>query len=456
MSRTVEQIDAEAKEQVGNDSEPAGDTEGSTGSSDDLTREISRCERAEKALLMTRQRHRVLIESLPIGLFRKDIGLEGKFQLVNQALVEMFGYDSREEFVQADMADFCEDPGDWNDFYDELISCGKVIAKEIRLKKKDGTALWGAFTASVVFSASGDSEYINGLIEDITERKLLESQLGQAQKLEAMGQLAAGVAHEINSPIQYVGDNTRFVQESVQDLVALLRRYDEVLKEADVDQEILQRLEAAAKEADLDYLVQEIPSAITQSLEGVDRVVSIVRAMKEFAHPDTHKKAPTDLAKVVESTVTLARNEWKYVAEMHMDFDPDLPPVPLAIGDFKQVILNLIINAAHAIEDVLGERPEGKGAITVSTARKGDSAEIRISDTGGGIPAEIRSKIFELFFTTKEVGKGTGQGLAISRAVIVEKHGGTIEFETELGKGTTFIIRIPIDPAPTLQERVGA
>ena len=405
--------------------------------------------RAEEALKQSQERHRAMIEGLPVGLFRKQGGPTGAFLLANQALVGMFGCESRDEFLQADMSDFCESPDDWAAVYDELLAQGRVIAKEMRLKTKDGTPVWGALTANVVRDDSGEIEYVNGLIEDITERNLLENQLAQAQKLEAMGQLAAGIAHEINTPIQYVGDNTRFAQEAFAGLLALLQEHERLLAEADVGPELLARFKAAAEEADLKYLLEDTPAAIEQSLEGVGRVVEIVRAMKEFAHPHRAEKVPTDINKTIESTITLARNEWKYVADMQTDFDPELPAVPVLEGDFKQVILNILVNAAHAIEDAAADQQDGKGQITVSTRRDGDWAEIRIGDTGTGIPEEISGRVFELFFTTKEVGKGTGQGLAIARAVVAEKHGGTIALETEVGKGTTFIIRLPLEPDPS-------
>jgi signal transduction histidine kinase len=193
------------------------------------------------------------------------------------------------------------------------------------------------------------------------------------------------------------------------------------------------------------YLAEEIPKAIEQSLEGIERISKIVRSMKEFSHPGTYDKVAIDINRAIENTVTVARSEWKYVAEMMTEYDPSLPLVPCLPGDFNQVILNLIINATHAVSDIVGDGSKGKGAIKVSTHHQGNWAEIRISDTGPGIPEEIRSKIFDPFFTTKEVGKGTGQGLAISHSVIVDKHKGTLDFETEAGKGTTFIIRLPID-----------
>jgi signal transduction histidine kinase len=191
----------------------------------------------------------------------------------------------------------------------------------------------------------------------------------------------------------------------------------------------------------VDYLRGEIPRAIGESLAGVERVSTIVRAMKDFSHPGTEEKTPVDLNRAIESTITVARNEWKYVAELETSFDASLPPVPCLPGEFNQVVLNLIVNAAHAIA---AKSSEAKGRIQVRTRRDAGWADIRVTDSGTGIPEKVRRRIFEPFFTTKEVGKGTGQGLAIARSVVVDKLGGTISFETETGRGTTFIVRLPL------------
>ena len=198
-------------------------------------------------------------------------------------------------------------------------------------------------------------------------------------------------------------------------------------------------------QADAAYLLEEIPRAIDQTLEGVGRVAALVNAMKEFSHPDTKEKSLLDLNRAIAGTLTVARNEWKYVAELETDFDPSLPPVSCHPGEFNQVILNLIVNAAHAIGDVARQGGRKMGTIRVQTRKCADWAEIRIEDTGTGIPEKVRSRIFDPFFTTKEIGKGTGQGLAIARSVIVDKHGGSLHFETEEGRGTTFIVRLPYE-----------
>ncbi len=290
------------------------------------------------------------------------------------------------------------------------------------------------------------------MFDNITERKQaekarqeMEIQLRQGQKLESIGQLAAGIAHEINTPTQYIGDNTRFLADAFKDLNSLLAHLEKLAAATpETTPGILAELRATAGQVDCQYLCEEIPRAIQQSLEGVDRVTKIVRAMKEFSHPGTTEKTAVDLNHAIDVTLSVSRNEWKYIAEVKTEFDATLPLVPCLPGEFNQVILNLIVNAAHAIADVVGKTGTAKGLITASTRRDDGWVEVRIQDTGTGIPETARPRMFEPFFTTKGVGKGTGQGLAIAHTVIVKKHGGTIYFETETGKGTTFIIRLPL------------
>lgn len=281
---------------------------------------------------------------------------------------------------------------------------------------------------------------------EITERKLLESQLVHAQKMESIGQLAAGIAHEINTPIQYIGDNIRFLQECFRVFHSLHASHLTLIaagKKGTMTPELAIQADAAVQEADIEYILEETPKAILQSLEGIAHVSRIVQAMKHFSHPGGTEKTPTDINVAISSTITVAHNEWTHVAEVLTDFDPNLPMVPCLPGDFNQVILNLIVNAAHAIKDAPKTGTE-KGVITVSTRHQGRRIEIRIQDTGTGIPTAVRSRIFDPFFTTKEIGKGTGQGLSIAHSIIVEKHGGQIQFETEMGRGTTFILHLPL------------
>jgi PAS domain S-box-containing protein len=313
-----------------------------------------------------------------------------------------------------------------------------------------------------ITSVHMDAEHLTELLvigSDVTELSALEVQLLHAQKLESIGQLAAGIAHEINSPTQYIGDNVRFLKDAFQDLKSLLANYARLLaaaKSNTLSGEAVQEASAAVEHADVDYLLEQIPKAIEQTLEGVDGIAKLVGAMKEFSHPGKKEKTQLDLNRAIESTITVARNEWKYVADMETDYDSTLPMISCLPGEFNQVILNLIVNAAHAIADVVGEGSSGKGRIKVQTQNCQEWAEIRIQDTGSGIPAKVRARIFDPFFTTKEIGKGTGQGLAIARSVVVDKHGGTIHFETEEGKGTTFIIRLPHDGKALAAKAVSA
>ncbi len=285
---------------------------------------------------------------------------------------------------------------------------------------------------------------------DITERKGLEDQLRQAQKLEAIGQLSAGVAHEINTPTQYVSDNVRFLKDSWQDLANLMQVGQDLrnaVSQGPVAAEVLAEFDELSKKADMEYMLKEIPSAIDQSQEGLQRIAHIVRAIKEFSHPGSTEKKGVDLNKAIETTITVARNEWKYVADLEAQFDPELGLVPCLSSELNQVVLNLIVNATHAIADRISADSGEKGKITITTRRSVPWAEIDIQDTGQGIPEEIRSRVFEPFFTTKEVGKGTGQGLALAHSVVVNLHQGQIWFDSKLGVGTTFHIRIPLEAA---------
>ncbi len=289
---------------------------------------------------------------------------------------------------------------------------------------------------------------------DITERKRLEEErsrmelhLRHSQKLEAIGQLASGISHEINTPVQFIGDNTRFLGEIFGGLDQLLDKCGQLIEAGRIQcvtPELVAECGSLWEAADVNYLRAEVPSALRQTLEGIERISKIVRAMKDFSHPGTDEKALVDLNRLVESTLTVSRNEWKYVADLVTDFDPALTAVPCLPGEFNQVILNLVVNAAHAITDALGHGTTSKGTLTVTTRRIDGWAEVRLTDTGTGIPESARPHIFEPFFTTKDVGRGTGQGLAIAHSVIADKHGGTIRFETEMGKGTTFILQLPL------------
>jgi signal transduction histidine kinase len=299
------------------------------------------------------------------------------------------------------------------------------------------------------------------LLQEIKDRQLAENARNQmavellhGQKLQAIGGLAAGVAHEINTPIQFVGDNVRFLHEAFANVAKLLEQHELVYQEIrdGVEKPALDAVDQARQRADLEFLRKEIPVALDQTLDGIGRVATIVKALKAFSHVDAgSQKTAADLNSALESTIVVARNELKYVADVETAFG-DLPPVVCHLGDLNQVFLNLMVNAAHSIGDAV-EGTDQRGRIHVETHTDsnpdGDWAEVSISDTGTGIPEAVREHIFEPFFTTKPVGKGTGQGLALARAVVVEKHGGTLTFDTAMGRGTTFRIRIPVNGIAT-------
>jgi PAS domain S-box-containing protein len=296
-----------------------------------------------------------------------------------------------------------------------------------------------------------DRRFLRGLMIDVTEARRLVREMAQGQKLESVGRIAAGVAHEINTSVQFISDSVRFVRHALKDVPHALADYRAlaagVLSGKDVGDAARKAIDTD-EAADVDYFLKNAPEALDRALDGINRVGSVVKSMTEFAHPDTRVKTDLDLNRAIRTTLNMSRNEYKSVADVVTDF-AELPAIHCHAGDFNQVVLNLVLNAAHAISDVV-EGANTKGKITVRTRAIGDYVEVSISDTGAGIPESVRGRIFEPFVTTKEVGRGTGQGLALSRGIVVEKLKGSLHFETETGKGTTFYIRLPVSDAATM------
>ncbi|WP_299981158.1 ATP-binding protein [uncultured Pseudoteredinibacter sp.] len=314
---------------------------------------------------------------------------------------------------------------------------------EFQSKRIDNKNIWLKGIISRIFK-NGRLHKLRGVYLDISKQKEqelknqeIEAQLRQSQKLESIGQLAAGIAHEVNTPAQFVGDNLNFIGTSCQELIEFIKQHGNELSV--VNENYLEDL-------DFEFLQEELPDAITQSKDGLKRINKIVSAMKNFSHPDGEEKQKINLNKAIESTSIISKSEWKYTADLKLNLEKDLPPVSCFPGELNQVFLNMIVNSSHAIEEKY--KGEKMGLIEIITRLEDESAVIEIKDDGIGIPQEIISKVFDPFFTTKGVGKGTGQGLSISYSVIKDKHKGTVNISSEVGEGTTFTISLPIDEKP--------
>ena len=392
-------------------------------------------------------RYRSFLEDIELAYF--EIDRAGNFSFFNNPLCEMLGY-SNDDLIGKNLMQFLdkENSGRVKAEFREIFETGRHKNGFVfQIVRKDGLKRLIGASICLKTDRMNQKTGFKGIARDISERKNHEDKLNQNRRLESIGQLAAGITHEINTPIQYIGDNIQFLKDSCRDITGLLKKSLSFVQEAkagSIETSTVGEIEKLIIDSDADYLLTEIPRAIGQSIEGLQRVSNIVSAMKQFCHPGIEGKQVADINKAVENVITVARNEWKYAADVVTDLDSSLPPVPCMLGEINQVILNLIINAVHAIKDAVRPDENGKGIIRVSTTHDDSWAEIRVSDSGTGIPKKIRSKIFDPFFTTKEVGTGTGQGLAISHSIIVNNHGGVLDFETEEGTGTTMIVRLPL------------
>jgi two-component system, NtrC family, sensor kinase len=395
-------------------------------------------------------------ERLPVMIYAVDA--RGVIVDVNNFWLKRLGY-RREQIIGHSSAEFMPagDSEERRSVWQKLVRGEDIASWAVQYLSATGELMDGLLYGAPVMNAKGELQGAIASVFDVTElraaqreRDQLETELRLSQKLEAIGQLAAGIAHEINTPSQYVSDNLSFIQEAVTGLMPLLASFEPLLEIAAkaVEEQVASRTAVddyrmLMVDADLEYIRREIPLAIQQSREGVGQIKKIVLAMKEFSHPGADEKEAVDLNRSIEATVMVARNEWKYVAEVEMNLDKTLPSIEAIPSSINQTILNLVVNAAHAIEDVV-KGDGSKGRITITTRHDGDCAEISVEDTGCGIaPANI-ARIFDPFFTTKKVGKGTGQGLAIVHRVVVDRHGGAIDVQSEVGKGTRFIVRLPI------------
>jgi PAS domain S-box-containing protein len=411
--------------------------------------DISKRTKAEAQVRRQKQILQQTLDSLKEGILRVALH-SGAILDSNAAARELLGYDA-EALRGLTLPDLHPD---------ELSNCivdgwrrivltlpETVDSFEVPVRLQDGTTIPCENTLIPLRDENGGVNEGLYVVRDVSRQKREEMERIQTQKLSSIGQLAAGIAHEINTPAQYVGDNLRFLAGALRDLDFVLDLPRLVEQGGDLA-EFQAELVTRTAQVDLDFLTEEIPAALSQAQEGIRRIAGIVGAMKEFAHPGGRERELSNLNQIISNAVLISQNEWKHVADLSLDLDPALPSVACLADEIGQVVLNLIVNAAQAITQKHRDRADSwRGTITVATRRAGEHAEIRVADTGGGIPEGIRSRVYDPFFTTKDVGAGSGQGLAIAHDIVCGKHEGRLHFETETGVGTTFLVQLPFRPA---------
>jgi len=316
---------------------------------------------------------------------------------------------------------------------------GQIV--EYRMRRKDGTYVTLESHSSFIRDSRGEIEALVISARDISDRRMAM----HTEKLSAIGQLAAGVAHELNTPAQYVSDNLTFLRDTWSELDAamafcLAPAHALIPSDSGSSDGVI----FAGPPRDWDWLRKEVPKAISQSLEGIRRMTKILGAMRRFSHTGGGEREEVDLSEALDATITVAQHQIKEIADVQTDYQPDLPRVECYCDELNQVFLNLIVNATHAIRDASTQGTRHRGKLTIRTRQIDQDVQIEIQDNGSGIPLDVRDRVFDPFFTTKQVGEGTGQGLTICHEIVVQKHHGTIWFDTEIDKGTTFFVRIPI------------
>jgi two-component system NtrC family sensor kinase len=408
------------------------------------------------ALMLNLQRHlrrqtgaltreKALVEGViaasPALVYWKDA--ERRYQGGNQAFRQLRAVGPDGELLGGSDADLPADSLSraLTEIEDEVLaSQAAVMGRQVTVEGPDGQFRQLLLSVVPRLGQAGNLDGVIGAGADVTHMAELERQLAQASRLESLGQLAAGMAHEINTPIQFVSANTRFLKDSFDGVLSGIHLIAEL---AQGDGPAMPAMQAALDDMDLAFLSEEVPAAFAESDEGLQRVAQIVRAMKEFSHPG-EGRAETDLNRAIESAVQVSRGEWKNVAEMDLDLGDDVGFVPCYVGELRQALLNIVVNAAQAItEDRRRRNVADLGHITIASSRHDGAVRIVVRDDGPGMPEEVQRRVFEPFFTTKTVGQGTGQGLTLAHATVVKKHGGTITVESVAGTGTTFTITLP-------------
>ena len=403
-----------------------------------------------------------LIDNTPAIIYSSVPSGDFKMTFVSANASRVLGYDP-EEMVA--------DPNFWfnhihpDDIPTIFSSLAMVFVEgqrtyEYRFRASDGRYLWMHDTLRLIRDAEGHPLEVIGSLTDITDRRLIEealkktgeeqkllieklqqaqAQLLQSEKMASIGQLAAGVAHEINNPVGFVNSNMGSLRNYVETLFKVIEGYDAALARTNSSPEMNAEIAKLKEEADLEFLKDDVTALVKESMDGLKRVKDIVQSLKDFSHVGETDWQMADLHHGLDSTLNIAHNEFKYKATIDKQYG-ELPLVKCLASQLNQVFMNLIVNASHAIKE--------SGVITIRTGTEGDWVWVEIGDNGVGIPEENLSRIFEPFFTTKPVGQGTGLGLSLSYS-IVNKHGGRIDVESEVGKGTRFIIRLPIEPDAT-------
>lgn len=442
---------------VGIEAMPLLDDEGQLNGFFAIERNLTADKVAAKVISDTQNRLQAQVEAIDRVQGRVEFTTDGIITDVNVNFAETLGYSPSELIgthhsllVPEEVTDSEEYRAFWRDLREGCVKQG-----DFTRIRKNGTECKIHATYAAILDENGKITSIMKYATDQTQRQQLEQQLSQAQKLESIGQLAAGVAHEINTPMQYVRDNIDYLRECSERLFHVVDGYRELFDSIDPMEkwgDRISRIRRLTQEYRFDYLRKQMPAAIEESREGVERTVKIVRAMKQFSHPGAREMKHENLNRLIESTIAISRNRWKYIAELELDLDATLPDTAMLASEINQALLNLIVNAGDAIAEKVGSEAEELGKIVVRTFATDEHVVFEISDNGCGMPIGIQQKVFDPFFTTKDVGKGTGQGLSITHNVVVNMHGGAIDLESVPGEGTRFTIKLPLTATETLAD----
>ena len=406
-----------------------------------LCRDVTDRRVIENALARSEELYRSLVEAMHQGV--AVLSPEGRVDFSNQTLCDLLGR-PMDAVISQPLFAFLR-PEDHGRFMESLAARAQGLADpyELRLRRPDGRSVVIMASPSPLVGPDGDYQGSLEVFTDVTRLRQLELQLATAKRLEAIGQLAGGVAHEINTPLQYLSGNLDFAQNGLAHVLTLLDKYETALGQAEGGpglEAAKTAIEAFRRDNDLEMLLAELPQALAESRHGAERVAAFVRSIKRFAQTESLGRRAIDVNEAIRATVEVAKSAQEYPIVMETDLANDLPPLPCVPGDFNQLLLCLLINAAQAIEP----KPDANGRIHIVSRRQGQAIAITVADTGKGIPPELQDKIFDPFFTTRDVGKGGGQGLAIALS-IVQKHKGDIRFASEPGQGTTFQVTFPLE-----------